>query len=129
MAGRPTGQPKTGGRKAGTPNKSTATLRDLAQPYTEEALDVLLTLMRDVTINPDTRLRAAMQILDRGHGKPRLELEVKHEVKNPFPSTEELDAMRAKALEDARKREEKMKLDRQALGIDISSLYEGTLQE
>jgi hypothetical protein len=123
---------KTGGRVKGSVNKVTATLRELAQPHTEEALNLLLALMRDDSINPDTRLRAAMQILDRGHGKPRQELEVKQDVTNPFPPREVLDAIYEKAMAESKAREERMREERKKLGIDpkeILALYQGNIQE
>lgn len=61
---------KSGGRKAGTPNKATADIKGLAQAYTVEALGVLVELMRDETGVPQVRAHAASAIIDRGHGKP-----------------------------------------------------------
>ena len=52
------GQPKTGGRKAGTPTKSTVEIRALSQSYTREYL------RRAVAA------AAARELLDRGYGRP-----------------------------------------------------------
>lgn len=60
---------RRGGRKAGTPNKATATLRDAAQQYTPMALKTLA----DIASHGKTetaRVMAADKLLDRGYGKP-----------------------------------------------------------
>lgn len=59
---------KTGGRKAGTPNKVTADVRALAQEYTSEAIDTLVKLMRGAEAEA-ARVAATKELLDRGHGK------------------------------------------------------------
>lgn len=61
---------KTGGRKAGTPNKATAGLKGQAQEYTAEALRTLAGIMRDKDAPPAARVSAANSLLDRGYGKP-----------------------------------------------------------
>lgn len=67
--GRKPGSPKTGGRKAGTPNKATASIRDAAREYSVQALQTLV----DVALRGESeaaRVAAANAILDRGYGKP-----------------------------------------------------------
>ena len=66
---------KTGGRQAGTPNKATASIREAAQQYTDEALKTLVEVMGDETAPHAARVAAANSLLDRGHGKPRQESE------------------------------------------------------
>jgi hypothetical protein len=61
---------KTGGRKAGTPNKVTSDVKALSGVYSAEAVQTLVDLMRDETAPPQTRLAAANSLLDRAHGKP-----------------------------------------------------------
>lgn len=59
---------KTGGRRAGTPNKATAALKELAEPYAPEALETL----REIMANGESdaaRVSAAREILDRAYGK------------------------------------------------------------
>lgn len=68
---RPKGTPKTGGRKAGTPNKSTADVKALAEPYGPEAIETLAAVMRDTTQPAAARIAAADKLLDRGYGKPK----------------------------------------------------------
>ena len=58
-----------GGRKKGTPNKSTAEIRALAQAHGPAAIKVAVRLM-EKSENEATQLAAAMHILDRGYGKP-----------------------------------------------------------
>ena len=69
---------KTGGRQAGTPNKTTASIREAAQQYTDEALKTLVEVMGDETAPHAAGVAAANSLLDRGHGKPRQELDVDH---------------------------------------------------
>ena len=59
---------KTGGRKAGTPNKATAELKELARQYTGEALEALVTVMRSAESDA-ARVAAVREIFDRGYGK------------------------------------------------------------
>jgi hypothetical protein len=62
------GEAKTGGRVAGTPNKSTASVRELAAQHGPMALAELARL----AINADseqTRVSACKEILDRAYGK------------------------------------------------------------
>ena len=67
-AGRPKGQPRTGGRQKGTPNKATAELRDIARQYTAEAVETLVKIMLKGEAEA-ARIAAARELLDRGHGK------------------------------------------------------------
>jgi hypothetical protein len=60
---------RRGGRRKGTPNKNTAALAALAREHTEEALNVLVKLMR-TSKNEVARQRAADSLLDRGWGRP-----------------------------------------------------------
>lgn len=59
---------RRGGRVAGTPNKVTKTLKELAREYTTEALEALVDVVRNET--GAARVSAANAILDRGYGKP-----------------------------------------------------------
>ena len=67
-------RPKYGGRQKGTPNKATATIREIAGQYTQEAIDTLVNVMRNGETMAVKRA-AANDLLDRGYGKPRLEPE------------------------------------------------------
>jgi hypothetical protein len=68
MAGRPKGLPKSGGRKAGTPNKATAEIKTLAQQYGVRALQRVVALM--VSEDERVSLSACQEILSRAYGKP-----------------------------------------------------------
>ncbi len=70
--GRKVGTRKTGGRKAGTPNKATAAIKEAAQEYTGMALGVLVEVAENSESPPAARVAASNAILDRGHGKPTL---------------------------------------------------------
>ncbi|WP_024905466.1 hypothetical protein [Robbsia andropogonis] len=73
--GKKPGSPKTGGRKAGTPNKVTADIKALAQSYGPDAIAKLVYLM-EFAENEAVQKSAADSILDRGYGKARQAVEV-----------------------------------------------------
>lgn len=58
------------GRKKGSPNKATASIRDAAREYTDEALQALVQVIRDEDAPHAAVTSAANSILDRGFGKP-----------------------------------------------------------
>ena len=62
------GEPKTGGRIAGTPNKSTAEIRELAGQYAPTALAELARLGAHAN-SEQARVSACKEILDRAYGK------------------------------------------------------------
>lgn len=57
------------GNPDGRPTQAT-NLRDLARAHTEEAIEVLVTIMQDKHASVVARVNAAGAILDRAHGKP-----------------------------------------------------------
>jgi hypothetical protein len=63
------------GRKAGTLNKATRELKELASEYTERAVKTLVEVMEDPDAPPAARVAAADKILDRGHGRPAVTIE------------------------------------------------------
>ena len=75
---------KTGGRKAGTPNKATADVKAVAGSYTTAALETLAEIMQDDTAPHSARVSAANALLDRAVGKPRQELEPAGNEKEPL---------------------------------------------
>lgn len=92
--GKPRGKP---GRKEKTPNSPlknqyiiqsglagsnpSTHVKVFARPYTEEAVTILVAIMRDNEASPQVRVSAATQVLDRAWGKPKetLELEAPQE--------------------------------------------------
>jgi hypothetical protein len=64
---------RRGGRKKGTPNKVTAKMRgtfaETVKHYSDEALQILVTMMKDATVTASTRVRCAELIIERAHGK------------------------------------------------------------
>jgi hypothetical protein len=60
---------KRGGRKAGTPNRSTQEIKALAQEHGPNAIKKLAELMAH-SESDETQSRAAQALLDRGYGKP-----------------------------------------------------------
>lgn len=76
MAGRPKGLPKTGGRQKGTPNKITADIKEIAQSFGEEAITHLVEIARNGNAPPAARVAAVKEILDRGYGKAKQDVEL-----------------------------------------------------
>jgi hypothetical protein len=70
---------KTGGRKAGTPNKVTADIKALAQEYGADAISTIVGIM-NMSENDTARLAAAKELIDRGYGKASQAVEVNGEV-------------------------------------------------
>ena len=60
-------RPKGAGRKKGTPNKVTADIKLLAKKHGPSAIANLVELMDHE--NPQTRVAACKELLDRGYGK------------------------------------------------------------
>lgn len=60
---------KTGGRKAGVPNKATAEVKELAQQYGEKAIQALAKIVKSGD-SDQAKVAACREILDRGYGKP-----------------------------------------------------------
>ena len=58
------------GRPKGAKNKGNAEVRALAQRYTAEAIHMLVFLMRSKRSGELTKLYAAQELLNRGHGPP-----------------------------------------------------------
>jgi hypothetical protein len=73
--GRKPGTKKTGGRIAGTPNKSTAEIRALAQVHGPAAIKKLAYLMENGE-SESTQQQAAKDLLERGYGKPPQDITV-----------------------------------------------------
>ena len=63
------------GRPLGVPNKLSRPLKEAAALETEACLDVLRDL-RDHAESEQVRLAAANALLDRGHGRPRQDVEI-----------------------------------------------------
>ncbi len=61
--------PKRGGRPRGSLNKATRDVRIAAQKYTQRALTVI-TRLAEQSNDPRVQLQAAVELLDRAHGKP-----------------------------------------------------------
>jgi len=68
------------GRPKGSLNKATATVKEAAQAFTNDALEVLAKIMKSGE-SEAARVAAANSILDRGHGKPKQSLDVEADVK------------------------------------------------
>lgn len=62
---------KTGGRQKGTPNKATADIKEAAQKFGAEAIELLIDIANDKECPPASRVAAVKEILDRGYGKAK----------------------------------------------------------
>jgi len=81
---------KTGGRKPGTPNKTTAEVRQLAMTKAPEAIQIIADLMAN-SKNDVVRLHACKEMLNRASGKPTESHELK--LAAPLRTKEERDAI------------------------------------
>lgn len=61
------GHAKVGGRKKGSLNKATRTIKEMAEPYGEEMIGILVDIARNSEYDPG-RIAAAKAILDRAYG-------------------------------------------------------------
>lgn len=66
---------RRGGRQKGTPNKATADIREAAQQYSAQALEVLVNVATTGE-SEAAKVAAANAILDRAHGKPKQSVDV-----------------------------------------------------
>ena len=95
---------KTGGRKPGSLNKATRTVKEVAAEYTESAIKTLADIMQDVEQPSAVRISAARELLDRAHGRPTQSVEVDASVSNRRMDLSLIDAeLEAAALERARR--------------------------
>lgn len=74
---------KTGGRKKGTPNKTTSEVMQYARQYTEDAITALVNVLKSDESPPQAKVSAANALLDRAYGKPSQH--VKNEAVEPTP--------------------------------------------
>ena len=64
MAGRPKGLAKTGGRKKGTPNKSTITAEELRQKFLDYIGTINSKLFSDIdSLKPEDRVKAILRLI------------------------------------------------------------------
>jgi hypothetical protein len=71
------------GRPAGARNKVTLELQEAAQVYTEDALETLHRICTKGE-SESARVTAACALLDRGHGKPRQQVELGSDPNKPL---------------------------------------------
>jgi hypothetical protein len=88
------------GRKAGVKNKATRALKEIAREYSEEAIEILVSVMRDPETSPAVRVQAADKLLDRSHGRPTINIEPPEINITPIP-WDKLREIREKAIKEA----------------------------
>lgn len=65
---------RRGGRQKGTPNKATADIKALAQAHGSDAIARLVDIMFN-SESDQAKIAAAKEILDRGYGKAKQQVE------------------------------------------------------
>lgn len=70
------------GNPGGRP-KENEELKALAREHTEAAVNTLVSIMEDTEAPHAARVTAATSILDRGHGKPKQQIEHSGDAENP----------------------------------------------
>jgi len=69
------GKREGAGRPKGAVNKVTADIREAAQEYSQEALQILISVARN-SDSDAAKVAAANSVLDRAHGKPGQSIEL-----------------------------------------------------
>lgn len=85
------------GRPKGVPNKATAEIKAIAQPYSEEAVHTLAQIMREGE-SEAAKVSAANSILDRAWGKPSQAVQHSGEMSHTVMTKEQRDAALAAFL-------------------------------
>lgn len=85
---KPKGSPKTGGRKAGTPNKIPREIKDIARLYTPDGIEQLAIMAglvegKPAAENESARISAIKELLERGHGKSPQGIQIGGDPDNP----------------------------------------------
>jgi hypothetical protein len=91
------------GRKAGSKNKATRALKEIAREYSEEAIETLVSVMRDPETSAAVKVQAADKLLDRSHGRPTINVEPPEINITPIP-WDKLREIREKAIKEAERR-------------------------
>ena len=88
--GKPPGhaKPAGSGRKKGVPNKATAEIKAVAQKHGRKAINRLVKLLKSE--NEGTQIKAAIELLDRGYGRPITPTELSGPDGAPLTPTEPL---------------------------------------
>ena len=74
------GKREGSGRKKGSTNKSTASLKELASQYTEKAIQAFVDVIDDPDSPAAAKVQAAERLLDRGYGKATVHIETESHV-------------------------------------------------
>ena len=107
------------GRKRGSLNKSTATLKEMAAEHTQAAIDVLVAVMADNDAPAAARVAAADKLLDRGYGRPAVFVDAQvHTVDKEL--MENIKNVRIERLSKARERNRQVLIERGLLENDSS---------
>jgi hypothetical protein len=91
VSGNPGGRPKR--PETIDRRKLLANVRDAACELTQDAIDTLASIMKDLKAPAATRVSAAVALLDRGHGRPFQAVDVKVDYDLDQLSDEELTTL------------------------------------
>jgi len=95
---------KRGGRPRGSVNRCTRDVRIAARKYSKRALVIIMKLAED-SEDPRTQLAAAVELLDRAHGKPTMTRLVGGTGEDPVQLQRVRDITKGGSLELARRME------------------------
>jgi len=105
------------GRKAGSQNKATVALKEVAGHYSEEAVKTLVDVMRDPETPPAVKVQAADKLLDRSHGRPAIHVEEVQVNINQIPWAELREITRQSVEKSIQKHKEFIEGRYERLGI------------
>lgn len=115
-------KPPNSGRKSGTRNKLTQTLKQKAAAHSDDAITTLAEIMSDQQQPGAVRVAAADKLLDRAHGKPTVSVETEVDVRAiPW---DDLRKISEQALEESEKQHREIiegRAERLGLKIDYTS--------
>jgi predicted Zn-dependent protease len=110
------------GRKAGTPNKATRELKELASEYTERAVKTLAEVMEDPGAPPAARVAAADKLLDRGYGRPAVTVDANVNNKLDQDLMHRLETEFVERMAKARERQRQVLIERGFIDKDGNKL-------
>jgi hypothetical protein len=110
------------GRKPGVKNLVTRALKEMANEYTERALNVLVQVMEDPEAPHAARVAAADKVLDRGHGRPAMMVDASLSGKLDQEMLHRLETEMVERMARARERQRQVLIERGCIDADSNEL-------